>query len=81
MNAPDPEEQFGALLAAFDEGLAADCPPVATPLPPELRGRLERAQECLRRLDRDRRHGQRGFSRAVHRGSDIGACAFHLLER
>jgi eukaryotic-like serine/threonine-protein kinase len=49
---PGSEDQFAELLAGCDEALAAggwDCPPAAE-VPPELRERIERGVNCLRRL-------------------------------
>ena len=50
------EERLSALLAAYDDALAAGRPPPPDDdFPPDLRTRLERARACLRRLDAERR--------------------------
>jgi hypothetical protein len=54
----DPDEQFDALLAAYDEALAAgpsSTPPTEPHVPPVLAARLQRARACLERLEQDRR--------------------------
>ena len=51
-------DQFLDRLTAYDEALAVGHAPGAdlfTDLSPELFGRLEKAQACLRRLEDDRR--------------------------
>jgi WD40 repeat protein/serine/threonine protein kinase len=51
-------EQFLDRLTAYDEALAAGAPPETGPpgdTPPDLSGRLQKAQACLRRLEDDRR--------------------------
>ncbi|HEV3256611.1 MAG TPA: serine/threonine-protein kinase, partial [Gemmataceae bacterium] len=51
------DDQFSALLAAYDQALAAGQTPdpaSASSTPADLRQRLERAQNCLRRLAQDR---------------------------
>src|SRR5262249_21292492 len=55
-NDPSPDEEFPNPLAAYDEALGTGRPPRAagTATPPHLAERLERAQACLRRLERDR---------------------------
>jgi WD40 repeat protein len=71
MNADEgtgPDEEFSALLAAWDEALAAGaCPPPPDPAEstPELPGRLERGLECLQRL-----HHWRRLRRAAGPGTD-----------
>jgi WD40 repeat protein len=53
----DADDDFSRLLEAYDEALAAGSTPAALPAaaPPELHARLERAQACLRWLQRQRR--------------------------
>jgi WD40 repeat protein/tRNA A-37 threonylcarbamoyl transferase component Bud32 len=45
------EEQLAALLAAFDDALAAGVPPPGHGAPAEMRSRLEEDLECLHLLD------------------------------
>ena len=65
-DAPDPEEQLAALLAACDEAMAAGVPAesfcsVAAPVP--LRARLQRDLECMQVLRRLRQSSTpNGFS-------------------
>ena len=59
------EDRAAALLAAYDEALAAGRePPVLSELevPPELVGRVLRAFACLARLERLRRSARGGAS-------------------
>jgi WD40 repeat protein/serine/threonine protein kinase len=50
----DEEAHFEALVEAYDDALASGSALPDTPVSPELRQRLTRAQQCLRLLDRDR---------------------------